>query len=124
MSVFVYLSMNRGGCCHLDTEHSFVIIHPLHAWELNLSEGKFDSFHSPEPHRETADGRHTDIPSLLENTHIRREHGVARWRLFHRHGKTEGAGAEPAVLHQRDPLQAQRHVSSHKQSCQTSGMCG
>lgn len=34
--IFVYLSVNRGGRCHLDIEHSFVIIHPLHAWELNL----------------------------------------------------------------------------------------
>lgn len=35
-NIFVYLSVNRGGRCHLDIEHSFVIIHPLHAWELNL----------------------------------------------------------------------------------------
>lgn len=34
--IFVYLSVNRGGCRHCDIEHSFVIIHPLHAWELNL----------------------------------------------------------------------------------------
>lgn len=32
----MYLSVNRGGCCHLDIENSFVIIHPLHAWKLNL----------------------------------------------------------------------------------------
>lgn len=31
-----YLSVNWGDRCHLDIEHSFVIIHPLHAWELNL----------------------------------------------------------------------------------------
>lgn len=37
-SIFVYLSVNRGGRCHLDIENSFVIIHPLHSWELNLPE--------------------------------------------------------------------------------------
>lgn len=38
LSVETYLSVNRRDCCHLDIEHSFVIIHPLHAWELNLSQ--------------------------------------------------------------------------------------
>lgn len=38
MNIFVYLSVNGGGCQHLDIEHSFVIIHPLHAWKLNLQE--------------------------------------------------------------------------------------
>lgn len=33
-----YLSVNWGDRCHLDIEHSFVIIHPLHAWELNLQQ--------------------------------------------------------------------------------------
>lgn len=37
-SIFVYLSVNRGGRCHLNIENSFVIIHPLHAWELNLQQ--------------------------------------------------------------------------------------
>lgn len=34
--VSAYLSVNWRGCCHFNTEHAFVIIHPLHAWKLNL----------------------------------------------------------------------------------------
>lgn len=34
--VSAYLSVDGRGCCHVNTEHAFVIIHPLHAWKLNL----------------------------------------------------------------------------------------
>lgn len=44
----------------------------------------------------------------LRLTYVRGEHRVARRRLLHRDGQAERAGAQPAVLHQRDPLQPGR----------------
>ena len=48
----------------------------------------------------------------LSDTHVRGEHGVARWRLFHRDRQTEGACAQSAMLHQRDPLRAERDTQT------------
>lgn len=46
--------------------------------------------------------------SVTEYTYVRGEHRVARRRLLHRDRQAESAGAQSAVLHQRDPLQPGR----------------
>lgn len=45
------------------------------------------------------------IPKDFCSTYIRSENRVAGWRFLHRHRETEGAGAETAMLHERNPLQ-------------------
>lgn len=97
----VYLRVDGGGGCHLHTEHSFVIIHPLHARQLHLpQESQTLTSHSlPERTARTGGGLFT---------HIRGQDRVAGWRFFHGDGQTEGAGAQSALLHQRDPLRENR----------------
>lgn len=43
---WTYLSVNWRSCYHLNIKHSFVIIHPLHPWELNLPWINTQLFHT------------------------------------------------------------------------------
>lgn len=81
-----------------------MIIHPLHAWKLNLYYSK-NSSHLIQSQNARDHFQASDNVSVA---YIRGEHRVARWGLFHRDRQTEGACFQSAVLHQRDPLQVER----------------
>lgn len=57
-------------------------------------------------------GMKNDIHTVSLHSYVRGEHRVARGRLLYRDRQTEGAGAQSAVLHQRDPLQSETDTRS------------
>lgn len=67
--VSAYLCVNWRGCCHFNTEHAFVIIHPLHAWKLNLHHSEIHPFNTSSQHQGSFSGKLISSPSLSSCLH-------------------------------------------------------